>query len=163
MSFSTFSGPVRSGTVREGAGRNTGLVILAQSATIAATNAKTSGATQVDLGILPAGSKILRFNVGVISEISGGSVNAVSIIIGTTADDNKYLTSTATGTSVGAVDPTDIATNFQVAECDNIGTSDVAVKALLTATGGNPTAGSIDVTVEYVQRNSNGAQNPVSA
>jgi hypothetical protein len=31
MSFSTFSGPLRSGTVKEGAGRNTGVVMLAQS------------------------------------------------------------------------------------------------------------------------------------
>jgi hypothetical protein len=31
MAFSTFSGPLRSGTIREGSARNTGLVVLSQS------------------------------------------------------------------------------------------------------------------------------------
>ena len=34
MAFATHSGPVRVGTVKEGSGRNTGLVVLAQSATV---------------------------------------------------------------------------------------------------------------------------------
>lgn len=163
MSFSTFSGPVRSGTVREGAGRNTGLVLLTQSVSIAATNAKTSAPSAVDLCILPAGSKIVRFTVDKTATVSGNSVSQVALIVGNAADDNQYLESVNLGTAIGQVSPATVSAGFQSDDCDNIGSVDVLLQAKLTATTGNPTAGTIVVTVEYVQRNSNGAQNPASA
>jgi len=59
MAFSSFSGPLRSGTIREGAGRNTGLVVLTQSYD---TGVVTAGAGNVDvqMGILPQGSQIVN-------------------------------------------------------------------------------------------------------
>jgi len=46
---------------------------------------------------------------------------------------------------------------------DNVGTSDVGVYATFTATTGNPTAGSIEVTLLYLQRSAAGSQDPTSA
>jgi hypothetical protein len=163
MSFSTFSGPIRSGTVREGAGRNTGLAILAQSVSVAATNAKTSAPTAVDLCTLPAGAKIVRFTVDKTATITGNSVSQVALIIGNSADDNQYLESVNIGTAIGQVSPATVSAGVQSDDCDNIGTTDVLLQATLTATTGNPTAGTIVITVEYVQRMDNGAQNPTSA
>ena len=160
MSFSTFSGPVRSGTVRFGAAENTGLMQLARSATIAFSAMTTSPSAQT-LFVLPAGSKILRFNVEVTTAISGGSVSNVGMTIGAAGGTaNLYLTTFNTGTSAGKVAQATIDAAMQVAQTNNIGAVDVAFTGTFTAAGGNPTAGAIVVTVEYIQRADNGAQVP---
>lgn len=162
MSFATMSGPLRTGTVKEGSGENTGLVVLARSATVA-FGAMTTSPTAQALFTLPAGAKILRFDIEVVTAISGGSVTNVGVTLGTSATANKYVTSINTGTSAAKVAQATIDAAMQVAETNNIGTNDVAVYGTFTAAGGNPTAGSTVVTVEYIQRASDGAQVPASA
>lgn len=162
MSFATMSGPLRTGTVKEGSGENTGLVVLARSATVA-FGAMTTSPTAQALFTLPAGAKILRFDIEVVTAISGGSVTNVGVTLGTSATANKYVTSINTGTSAAKVAQATIDAAMQVAETNNIGTTDVAVYGTFTAAGGNPTAGSTVVTVEYIQRAADGAQVPASA
>lgn len=162
MTFSTFSGPLRAGTVKEGAGENTGLVQLARSATIGFAAMTTSPTAQA-LFTLPAGSKILRFNVEVVTAISGGSVTNVGLVIGDSGTANKYVTTFNTGTSAAKVAQATVDAAMVVAQTNNIGTSDVTVFGTFTAAGGNPTAGSTVITVEYVQRLSDGTQVPASA
>jgi hypothetical protein len=58
MAFATFSGPVRVGTVRENAGRNTGLVTLTQAFDTGVV--ATVGNSDNQLGILPQGAQILN-------------------------------------------------------------------------------------------------------
>lgn len=160
MSFSTFSGPVRSGTVRYNAGENTGLVQLARSATIASSAMTTSPSAQT-LMTLPAGSKILRVNVEVVTAISGGSVTNVGLTVGKAGSTaNFFVTTFNTGLTAGKVAQATVDTAMQVAQTNNIGTTDVALTGTFTAAGGNPTAGSIVVTVEYIQRLSDGSQVP---
>lgn len=160
MSFSTFSGPVRSGTVRYNAGENTGLVQLARSATIASSAMTTSPSAQT-LMTLPAGSKILRVNVEVVTAISGGSVTNVGLTVGKAGGTaNFFVTTFNTGLTAGKVAQATVDTAMQVAQTNNIGTTDVALTGTFTAAGGNPTAGSIVVTVEYIQRLSDGSQVP---
>jgi hypothetical protein len=43
-----------------------------------------------------------------------------------------------------------------------VGASDVLLQAKFTATTGNATSGQIVVTVQYIQRAADGAQNPTS-
>lgn len=162
MSFSTFTGPVRCGTVKEGAGENTGLLKLARTSTIGFAAMTTSPTAQA-LFTLPAGSKIMRFVVEVVTAISGGSVTNVGVTIGNSTTANKFVTTFNTGTSVARVAQATVDAATQVAETNNIGATDVGVFGTFTAAGGNPTAGSIVVTVEYIQRNSDGAQVPASA
>lgn len=162
MGFSTFSGPLRSGTVREGAGENTGLVQLARSATVGFAAMTTSPTAQA-LFTLPAGSKIIRFNVEVVTAISGGSVTNVGLTVGDVGTANKYVTTFNTGTSSVKVAQATIDAATVVAQTNNLGTSDVTIYGTFTAAGGNPTAGAIVVTVEYIQRLDNGAQVPASA
>lgn len=162
MTFSTFSGPLRAGTVKEGVGENTGLVQLARSATIGFAAMTTSPTAQA-LFTLPAGSKILRFNVEVVTAISGGSVTNVGLVMGDVGTANKYVTTFNTGVSAVKVAQATIDAAMVVAQTNNIGTADVTVFGTFTAAGGNPTAGSTVVTVEYVQRLDSGAQIPLSA
>lgn len=162
MSFATFSGPLRAGTVKDGSGENTGLVQLARSATVGFAAMTTSPTAQA-LFTLPAGSKILRVNVEVVTAISGGSVTNVGLTIGDSGTANKYVTTFNTGTSSAKVAQATIDAAMVVAQTNNLGTSDVTIYGTFTAAGGNPTAGSTVVTVEYLQRSSDGAQVPASA
>lgn len=162
MSFATMSGPLRAGTVKEGSGENTGLVQLARSTTIGFADMKTAPTAQA-LFTLPAGSKILRFNVEVVTAISGGSVTNVGLTIGNSTTADRYVTTFNTGVSAAKVAQATIDAAMVVAQTNNIGTSDVTVFGTFTAAGGNPTAGSTVVTVEYMQRLDNGAQVPASA
>ena len=162
MTFSTFSGPCRSGTVKEGVGENTGLHQLARSATVGFAAMTTSPTAQA-LFTLPAGSKILRINVEVVTAISGGSVTNVGLTIGDSGTANKYVTTFNTGTSAAKVAQATIDAAMVVAQTNNIGTADVTIYGTFTAAGGNPTAGSTVVTVEYLQRANDGAQVPASA
>jgi hypothetical protein len=163
MAFATMSGPVRMGTVKENAGRNTGLPVLTQSATIP-FSAMTTSPTAQTLCTIPAGSKILRVNVEVVTAITGGSVTNVGLTIGKSGGTaNQYVTTFNTGTSAAKVTQATIDTALQVAETNNVGTVDVTLTGTFTAAGGNPTAGSTVVTVEYIQRGSDGAQFPATA
>lgn len=162
MAFTTFSGPVRSGTVREGASRNTGLPLLTQTATVSFSAMTTSPSAQ-NLFILPAGAKIVRFNVEKTTAISGGGVTAVNTTFGRAGTANAYMTSidiglTTAQTARSVLDPALVSS-----ATNNIGTSDITITGTFTAVTGNPTAGVAVVTVEYIQRAADGAANPVSA
>lgn len=162
MTFATFSGPVRSGTQRYGAGENTGVLQLARSATVP-FSAMTTAPTAQALCTLPAGSKILRINIEVVTAISGGSVTNVGFVLGDGTTANKYYTTFNTGVSAGKVAQATIDAAMVVAQTNNIGLNDVTLYGTFTAAGGNPTAGSTVVTVEYVQRADDGSQVPAPA
>jgi hypothetical protein len=161
MSFTTFSGPIRSGTQRYNPGRNTGLALLTQSATINMSGvALTSAAPAQSLFTLPAGSKILWFRVEKTVAMTGNSVSNCGLIIGNAADDNQYLESVNIATALGVAAQATVDAGMQSDDCNNIGTSDVALTATFTAATGNPTAGQVVITVVYIQRGSDGAVNP---
>jgi hypothetical protein len=163
MGFSTFSGPIRSGTQRYGAGRNTGLTLLTQSKTIdMAGVALTSAPPAQDLFTLPAGSKIVSIIADKTVALTGNSVSQVALIVGNASDDNQYLESVNLATAKGRAAQATVDAGLQVDDCDNIGTSDVMLQAKFTATTGNPTAGQIIVTVVYVQRADDGSANPAA-
>lgn len=156
MSNSTFSGPIRVGTNRYAPNANTGTTVLAQSATVP-FSAMTTAPTAQALMTLPAGSKIVRINYEVVTAISGGSVTNVGVVIGDSTTANKYQTTLNTGVSSVKVAQATVDAALVVAQTNNIGTSDVTLFGTFTAAGGNPTAGSTVVTVEYLQRNSDGS------
>lgn len=162
MGFSTFSGPLRLGTQRYGAGENTGVVQLARSATVP-FSAMTTAPTAQALFIIPAGSKILRLNLEIVTAISGGSVTNVGFVLGDGTTANKYFTTFNTGTSAAKVAQATIDAAMVVAQTNNIGLTDVTLYGTFTAAGGNPTAGALVATLEYVQRLDDGSQVPAPA
>lgn len=166
MSFSTFSGPVRAGTIKENADENTGLITLSRTAYVNVSGvALTAAPVAQTLFNLPAGSKILNFVPEVLVTIAGGSVTNVGVTIGKSGTADAYAASFNTGTAVARVTQAtvDTAITSKVAALDNIGTVDVPVQATFTAAGGNPTSGQIAITVVYQQRSDSGAQVPASA
>lgn len=163
MGFSSFSGPLRAGTVRDGGttSRNAGLALLTQSATVA-YSAMTTSPTAQALCTLPAGAKITRVQVEVVTALSGGSVSNCGVTIGDSGTANKYVTTFNTGTSSVMVPQATVDAATVVAQTNNIGTSDVTIYGTFTAATGNPTAGSIVVTIHYIQRAADGSTNPTS-
>jgi len=156
MSFSTFSGPIRSGTVREGAGRNTGLVILAQSYD---TGVVTAGVGNVDaaLGILPEGAQIVDITVDQVVVPGGTSTSTVSV---GNATGGAQLMAAVVTTAGGRFRGTTTAATQLAWQTSTSADTPVFVRyAVGTAAG----VGRAIITVSYVQRADNGAQNPTSA
>ena len=161
MGFSTVSGPLRSGTERYGAGRNTGVAVLTQAKTInMAGVALTSAPPVQDLFTLPAGSKIISIIADKTVALTGNSISQVAMIVGNASDDNQYLESVNLATTKGRAAQATVDAGLQVDDCENIGTSDVLLQATFTATTGNATAGQIVVTVVYAQRAQDGSADP---
>jgi hypothetical protein len=154
MAFTTFSGPLRAGTIREGADLNTGVAVLTQSNTIAFgdTSAK-------NLFKLPAGSQILGIAVYTTEEFDAGTNNVLNVRTGTTT----IASVTATGAPITVGLSTVVPVNAQVAFFNNVGTSDVTINAIFAPTGTAATTGAATVIITYAQRTSSGAANPATA
>ena len=140
MGTTTFSGPVKAGTIREGAAANAGFVLMAQSAVIDIIGATATTA----VGIIPANSQIVDVILNVTTANDDGSTATVKI--GHTGDDDEYLAATnvkAVGTTRGTIG----------ADGTDIGTSDQTVNAIYTAANADGTTGAATVTVLYMQNN----------
>ena len=152
MAFSTFTGPVRSGTVKNTTGTtlgtidNTGVVVLSQTADLALTTSAPI--------VLPAGSQILNIFIDVTTAFTTSSTLAVGD--GTTAD--KYVTAITTATAGRQAITFSAA---QLTAISNIGTSDVAIT--ITMAGTTAVAGAGFITISYVQKTSAGSEVPASA
>jgi len=162
MGFATHLGPWLLGTVKNTTGttagtiRNLGATTVAQSYT-AATATILASPTAVQMFTLPAGAKILRFNIEVAVALTGASNCGVTI--GSSGTSNLYMTSVNSGTSAVQTSPATIAAATQAAYTA-IGTTDAIIYGTFTAATADASAGSIVVTVEYIVRNADGSANP---
>jgi hypothetical protein len=146
MGTTTFSGPIKAGTIKDTTGttlgsdvKNTGQVVMAQSAYVDITGA--SHLNQV-IGTIPANSQITDVVLNV-TEVNDDT-NAATISIGTIADADAFVASAnvkALGTTYGTLD----------AEASNVGSTDIQVVADYTGTDGDGTTGNATVTVKYLQ------------
>ena len=137
MGTTTFSGPVKSGTIREGASANVGYVVMSQSAAITELAANT--ATSI---IIPANSQITNMYVLVQTAWDGGTN---TIDVGTSADPDLFCDGLA-ATALGNHRVTAAATGTE-ASWKDIGTSDVTIYVDSVAGG----SGVGVLTVEYIQ------------
>lgn len=159
MSFSTFSGPLRSGTVKDGtvaSGRNTGLVVLTQSYD---TGVVTAGVGNVDVqfGNLPQGAQIVDITVDQVVVPGGSSTSTVSV---GNASGGAQLMAAVVTTAGGRFRGTATAATQLAWQTST--TADTALWARY-AVGVAAGVGRAIITVSYVQRLENGAQNPAAA
>lgn len=146
MGTTTFSGPIKAGTIKDTTGttlgtdvKNTGQVVMAQSAYIDITGA--SHLNQV-IATIPAKSQItdVVLNVTEVNDDTG----AATVSVGTIADADAFIASAnvqALATTYGTLD----------AEASNVGSTDIQVVADYTGTNGDGTTGNATVTVKYLQ------------
>jgi len=157
MGFSTFSGPIRSGTVREGALANDGLVVLAKSFNSGNLTDRATGTVNSVLGIIPRGSQIVDITV---DQIVASTTGTTTVSVGNASGGAQLMAAVATtaggrfrGTATAA---TQAAWQTSTSADTTIYVSNVTGTAALGA-------GQFIVTVSYIQRAPNGAQAPASA
>ena len=149
MATTTFSGPVKAGTINNTTGTtvgtnvaNTGFVLMAQSANVVFE----ANGTTTDIATLPANSQIFQISIDVTTAFDAASTNTLDLGDGSTAD--QYADALALGTLGRVLATSDIS---QVGNLIDIGTSDVTVTATYNQTGTVATAGACTVTVLYLQ------------
>jgi hypothetical protein len=159
MAFTTFSGPLRTGTKKDGtvaSGRNTGLAVLAQSYD---TGVVTAGVGNVDVqfGNLPEGAQIVDIVVDQVVVPGGSSTSTISV---GNASGGAQLMAAVITTAGGRFRGTATATTQLAWQTST--TADTPLWARY-AVGVAAGVGRAIITVLYVQRADNGAQNPASA
>ena len=149
MGTTTFSGPVKAGTIRETTGttvgsdiKNVGFVEMVQSKSITLSGASAN----TTVGVIPANSQIVDVKMDII--IAGNDTNAATLSVGTTANGTAYIAAT-TAKTIARTQP--IAATL--AALADVGTTDSNVVAQFTATDGDGTVGEGIVTVSYLQNN----------
>jgi RNase P/RNase MRP subunit POP5 len=140
MGTTTFSGPIKAGSVREGASANLGFVKMAQSAAWTQT-AASAASTGI---IIPANSQITQITLYITT-----APGAANLSMGTTSASNELFTALAVGT---AADVIKLGTSGTITDMDtwkDVGSSDVT---LYVESSANTTGRGI-ITVEYIQNN----------
>jgi hypothetical protein len=148
MAQTTFSGPIKAGTISNTTGTtlgsniaNVGQVVMSQSASITqSTSAAESGI------VIPANSQILEATVFVTTAYD----NTATLSIGTTATSTEL----ATAVAVSTVNTIKLASQATITDADNwkdVGTTDVKIYTISSATTAD--AGVAILTVTYVQNN----------
>jgi len=147
MAFTTHAGPIRSGTVKEGANRNCGVAVLAQTKTVPYTDGNGVAAFKI-----PAGSQITRIQFNTTTTFTAATT--ILVKVGGTA-----VISTLTVTTGGLYTATNVNSQA-VGRLVSVGTSDAAVTYDLAPGASSDGAGTL--IVEYIQRAVDGSINPVS-
>ena len=144
MGTTTFSGPVKAGTINNTTGttvgtdmKNVGFVVMAQSEAI--TEAATSASTDM---IIPANSQIIDIKC-LVTTVWDGGTNTLDVGDGTTTD--LYVNGMVM-TAAGLVNMT-AATTGTGASWRDVGTTDVRISVDSVATGNGVGV----LTVWYIQ------------
>ena len=150
MGTTTFSGPVKAGTIRETTGttvgsdiKNVGFVEMVQSKSITLSGASAN----TTVGVIPANSQIVDVKMDVI--VAGDDTNAATLSVGTTANGTAMIAAT-TAKTIARTRPIAAA----IPALADVGTTDANVIAQFTATDGDGSVGEGVVTVSYIQNNS---------
>lgn len=157
MAFTTFSGPVRAGTVKEGAGMNCGLATLARSYDSGDLTGAVVGNVDTAVFIIPAGSQIVDI---VVDQVVASTAGTTTVSVGDATGGAQLMAAVAT-TAGGRFRGTATAATQLAWQTSTTDDTTIYVRS---ATGtATLTAGRFIVTVLYAQRASNGAQFPASA
>ncbi len=142
MANTTFSGPVRSGTTREGATANLGLCVLSQTALMTQNSTNVVDATFY----LPANAQILDFNFDVLTAFN--SATSATLSAGTSSGGTQYASGVDVKTATGRIAPT--LTAAQLTNMSDV-TTNTSLVVSITPVGAT-SAGSVRVTIIYVQK-----------
>ena len=153
MGTTTFSGPIKAGTIKETTGttvgtdmKNTGQVLMAQTAAVDLSSGAIA-ASALDI-IIPANSQLVDIVFDSITAASGATNISIGKVGGSAT---AYVNTFAIGTTVGLKRPTTQAGGTLAWE--DVGTSDVRFNVTNSAA---TSAGEIRVTIMYLQNNNLG-------
>ena len=141
MATTTFSGPIKAGSIRQGASANLGFVKMSQSA--AYTQSTTAASTGI---IIPANSQITEITVYITTACDGGSQN---LSVGTSSTSTELFSALALGTSANVIKFGSAGTITDADAWADVGSSDVTIYVDTSA----GSAGRGFITVDYIQNN----------
>jgi len=151
MANTTFSGPVKAGTIKDTTGStvgtdvaNVGSVVMTQAANVVFGD----DGTTTTIATLPANSQIIEIYVDVTTAFDAGTTNTLDLGDGSTAD--QFADALDVSSVARVLATSDVS---QITNLIDIGASDVQVVATYNQTGTAATAGAATVTVVYVQNN----------
>ena len=151
MATTTFSGPIKAGTISNTTGttlgddvRNTGQVVMTQSIMIDA--AVAAGTTTYNVGVLPKNSQLLTATIRCAVVSNSGTSATVSV--GKTSSAAFFIAAT----NVKALGETTTLATASLDSADRVG-ADTQITATLIAVGTTATTGQVSVTFTYVQAN----------
>ena len=152
MGTTTFSGPIKAGTIKNTTGttvgdnvKNTGQVVMAQSIMI--DSAVAAGTTTYNVGVLPDNSQLLGVTIRVAIASNAGGTATVSVgVVGKTtqfliANTNVKSAGETSALAAGGLDTADRVS------------LDSQITATLISAGATATNGQITVTFTYLQGN----------
>lgn len=139
MGTTTFSGPVKAGTIKEGASANTGFVEMAQSA--AWSQSSSAASTGI---IIPANSQITEITLYITT-----APDTANLSVGTSSSANELFSALALGTSANVIKQGSTGTITDADTWADVGSSDVTIQTI-SSTG---SSGAGYITVKYIQNN----------
>ena len=151
MATTTFSGPIKAGTISNTTGttlgddvRNTGQVVMSQSIMI--DSAVVVGTTTYNVGVIPKNSQLLTatIRVAIVSNPSG----TATVSVGKTGSAAFFIANT----DVKTLGETSTLATGSLDSADRVG-ADTQITATLIAVGTTATTGQVTVTFTYVQAN----------
>ena len=151
MATTTFSGPIKAGTISNTTGttvgtnvKNVGQVLMSQSFSFAYT---TEGAATDTSVVIPANSQIVRVDVNVETAFNDSGSDLLEV--GSSADTDLYVNDV----SIAAIGKIALGTAALCANWKDIGTSDVRVGYIYNGANNDATAGAATATISYLQNN----------
>ncbi len=151
MAQTTFSGPIKAGTISNTTGtivgtdvKNTGQVLMSQSFSF--TFATEGAATDTNV-VIPANSQIVSVDVNV--ETAFNDTGADILEVGSSADTDLYVNDT----DISAVGSIAMGAAALCANWKDIGTSDVRIGFIYNGANNDASAGAATVTINYLQNN----------
>ena len=151
MSTTTFSGPIKAGTISNTTGttagtdiKNTGQVLMSQSFSFDYTVEATATDTAV---VIPANSQIVSIEVNV--ETAFNDTGSDLLEVGSSADTDLYVNDV----SIAAIGKIALGTAALCANWKDIGTTDIVVGYIYNGANNDASAGAATVTINYLQNN----------
>lgn len=172
MAFASRLGPWLLGTVRQTSGttagtiNNMGTTIVSQTLKINYATAAFNVAATNQIAALPAGAQIIAIYPDTLVAFTGST--AANLTIGVTGTVNAYWTTTDI-TAAGRAATTNAVLSAWAGAASaaapngiGVGATDVLVNAYLTPTIANVTAGTVQYTIVYAVRASDGTSTSVA-
>jgi len=151
MGTTTFSGPIKAGTISNTTGttagtdvKNTGQVLMSQSFSFDYTVEATATDTTV---VIPANSQIASIEVNVETAFNDSGSDLLEV--GSSADTDLYVNDV----SIAAIGKIALGTAALCTNWKDIGTTDIIVGYIYNGANNDASAGAATVTINYLQNN----------
>ena len=151
MATTTFSGPIKAGTISNTTGttvgtnvKNVGQVLMSQSFSFAYS---TEGSATDTTVVIPANSQIVSIEVNVETAFNDSGNDLLEV--GSSADPDLYINDV----SIAAIGKIALGTAALCANWKDIGTSDIKVGYIYNGANNDASAGAATVTINYLQNN----------